>query len=135
MTTSIQELIEGKLSKKLGASFKVYSKQLEGYELDRRMFIQTIELLIEIDERQQFMIEELGVDLITFEDKHFRVIENLFNLLYAPEQIRFIEKYIYDRPSKKKKRTVTLLYNGEDERTFPFNTPEDLWEIIQTLQS
>ena len=99
------------------------------------MFIQTIELLIEIDERQQFMIEELGVDLITFEDKHFRVIENLFNLLYAPEQIRFIEKYIYDRPSKKKKRTVTLLYNGEDERTFPFNTPEDLWEIIQTLQS
>ena len=69
MTTSIEELIEGKLSKKLGASFKVHSKQLEGYELDRRMFIQTIELLLEIDDRQQFMVEELGVDLISFEDK------------------------------------------------------------------
>ena len=135
MVTSIQELIQGKLSKKLGASFKVYSKQLEGYELDRRMFIQTIELLLEIDDRQQFMLDELGMDLISFEDKHFRVIDNLFHLLYAPEQVRFIEKFVYDQPSKKKKRTATLLYNGEEERTYPFNTPEDLWEIIQILQS
>lgn len=101
--------------------------------MDRKLFIQSIELLIEIDERQQFMLEELGVDLITFEDKHFRVIENLFSMLYSPEQLRFIEKFIYDRPKKKVKRTVNLLIDGEEEVKMPFNTPEDLWEVVQIL--
>lgn len=133
ITTTIEELVKEKLLKKLGVSFSVSSKQLEGYALDRKLFIQSIELLIEIDERQQFMLEELGVDLITFEDKHFRVIENLFSMLYSPEQLMFIEKYVYDRPTKKAKKTVTLSIDGEEEVKMPFNTPEDLWEVIQIL--
>ena len=133
MATTIQELIEEKLSKKLGASFKVRHRELEGYELDRRLFIQSIELLVEIDDRQQFMMEELGVDLVSYEDKFFRVIENLFYMAFSPEQIRFIEKFVYDKPKKDTKKLVTLRFNGDEERKMPFNTPEDLWEIIQIL--
>ena len=133
ITTTIEELVKGKLLKKIGVSFSVSSKQITGSAMDRKLFIQSIELLIEIDERQQFMLEELGVDLITFEDKHFRVIENLFSMLYSPEQLRFIEKFIYDRPKKKVKRTVNLLIDGEEEIKMPFNTPEDLWEVVQIL--
>ena len=133
MATTIQELIEEKLSKKLGASFKVRQRELEGYELDRRLFIQSVELLVEIDDRQQFMMEELGVDLVSYEDKFFRVIENLFYMAFSPEQIRFIEKFVYDKPKKDTKKLVTLRFNGDEERKMPFNTPEDLWEIIQIL--
>lgn len=133
MTTTIQELVKDKLLKKLGVSFSVSSKQIEGSELDRKLFIQSIELLIEIDERQQFMLEELGIDLITFEDKHFRVIENLFNMLFSTEQLMFIEKFVYDKPKKGTKKLVTVYLDGEEARRMPFNTPEDLWEIIQIL--
>lgn len=133
ITTTMEVLVKEKLLKKLGVSFSVSSKQLEGYDLDRRLFIQTIELLVEIDERQQFMIEELGIDLITFEDKHFRVIENLFAMLYSPEQLMFIEKYIYNRGKKKTKKVVTLNIEGRDPVKMPFNTPEDLWDVIQIL--
>lgn len=133
MATTIQELIEEKLSKKLGASIKVRQRELEGYELDRRLFIQSIELLVEIDDRQQFMMEELGVDLVSYEEKFFRVIENLFYMAFSPEQIRFIEKFVYDKPKKDTKKLVTLRFNGDEERKMPFNTPEDLWEIIQIL--
>lgn len=133
MPTTIQELVKDKLLKKLGVSFSVSSKQIEGYDLDRELFIQSIELLIEIDERQQFMLEELGVDLITFEDKHFRVIENLFNMLFSTEQLMFVEKFVYDRPKKGVKKMVTVHLEDEEPRRMPFNTPEDLWEIIQIL--
>ena len=133
MPTTIQELVKDKLLKKLGVSFSVSSKQIEGYDLDRELFIQSIELLREIDERQQFMLEELGVDLITFEDKHFRVIENLFSMLFSTEQLMFIEKFVYDRPKKGTKKMVTIHLDGEKARKMPFNTPEDLWEIIQIL--
>lgn len=133
MTTTIQELVKDKLLKKLGVSFSVSSKQIEGSELDRKLFIQSIELLREIDERQQFMLEELGIDLITFEDKHFRVIENLFNMLFSTEQLMFIEKFVYDKPKKGTKKLVTVHLDGDEPRRMPFNTPEDLWEIIQIL--
>ena len=133
MATTIQELIEEKLATKLGVSFTVSQRQLEGYELDRRLFIQSIELLVEIDDRQQFMMEELGIDMVSYEDKFFRVIENLFSLTFSPEQLRFIEKFVYDQPKKDTKRLVTLHLDGKEERKMPFNTPDDLWEIIQIL--
>ena len=133
ITTTMEQLVKEKLLQKLGVSFSVSSKQIEGSELDRRLFIQSIEILREIDDRQQFMLEELGIDLITFEDKHFRVIENLFSMLFNPEQLMFVEKFVYDKPKKGTKKVVTVHLDGGEARKMPFNTPEDLWEIIQIL--
>lgn len=133
MLLTTREQVKDTLLKSLGLSFSVSSNELEGYELDKHLFIQSIELLVEIDDRQAFMLEELGIDLITFEDKHFRVIENLFSMLYAPEQLLFIEKYVYDRPSSNKKRLASVHLDGEEVKKMPFNTPEDLWEILQIL--
>lgn len=133
MPTTIQELVKDKLLKKLGVSFSVSSRQIKGSDLDRKLFIQSIEILREIDDRQQFMLEELGIDLITFEDKHFRVIENLFSMLFSTEQLMFIEKFIYDKPKKSTKKLVTVHLDGAAPVRMPFNTPEDLWEIIQIL--
>jgi len=133
MIITTREQVKDTLLKKLGISFSVCSSELKGYELDKRLFIQSIELLVEIDDRQAFMLEELGIDLITFEDKHFRVIENLFSMLYSPEQLLFIEKFIYDRPSSAKKRRASVHLDGEDPLMMPFDTPEDLWEILQIL--
>tara|TARA_R110000796_G_scaffold9485_2_gene32313 strand:- start:725 stop:1132 length:408 start_codon:yes stop_codon:yes gene_type:complete len=134
MSLTIQELVKDKLLKKLGVSFSVSSTQLEGSALDRKLFVQSIELLQELDDRQLFMLEELGIDMISFEDKHFRVIENLFQLLYSDDQLMFIEKFVYNKGTKKKKKLVKVLLSGGIPRKMPFNTPEDLWEIIQILQ-
>ena len=133
MTTTLELLIQEKLQRKLGLTLSVGYKQLKGSELDRKMFIESIEILQELDDRQQFMIEELGIDLITFEDKHFRVIENLFRMLYNEEQIMFIEKFIYNKQKPGVSKVVTLSFDGNDSVKMPFNTPEDLWEIIQIL--
>lgn len=133
MTTTLEVLVGEKLKQRLGFNLSVSYKELKGSDLDRKMFIESIEILRELDERQQFMIEELGIDLITFEDKHFRVIENLFRMLYNEEQIMFIEKFIYNRPKKGVTKVITLSYDGNEQVKMPFNTPEDLWEVIQIL--
>ena len=39
-----------------------------------------LKIMIEIQDRSEFMITELGMDMIAYEDKYYRVIENLFKI-------------------------------------------------------
>ena len=55
------------------------------------MFLNIIKNLKSIEERRDFMQDEIGMDMTTYEDKFFQVIEDLFKLSFNKPQISIIQ--------------------------------------------
>ena len=48
--------------------------------MTKELFIEIVKLLKEIDDRTNFVASEIGMDTTQYEDKFFRVIENLMRI-------------------------------------------------------
>jgi len=100
------------------------------FEMEKELFIQSIRLLEEIDDRGQFMAEELGLEMIHYEEKFYDVITNLFRIHYSPIQIKFIELYL-SRKEINDFEGVVEVKTGKKNEKVPFDSPEDLWTVIK----
>jgi hypothetical protein len=99
------------------------------FEMEKELFIKSIKLLEEIDDRGQFMAEELGLEMINYEEKFYEVITNLFRIHYSPIQIKFIELYLSRKEIEDFEGTVEVKTGRKNEKV-AFNSPEDLWKVI-----
>ena len=102
--------------------------------MKKSLFLNIIKKLKEIEERRDFMQEEIGLDMTSYEDKFFIVIEDLFKLSFNKPQISLIQAYIYEatRPEDWN-GTVTLEVSKNNTKTYDLKTPEQLWSVIQIL--
>jgi hypothetical protein len=101
--------------------------------MEKTIFIQVIRQLKTIEERKDFMAEEIGMDMTAYEDQFFAVIENLLRLHYNKEQLALIQMYLYQLvPDKDWDGTITVEKNNE-ESTVPFKRAEDVWKVIESL--
>ena len=101
--------------------------------MEKTIFIQVIRQLKTIEERKDFMAEEIGMDMTAYEDQFFAVIENLLRLHYNKEQSALIQMYLYQLvPDKDWDGTITVEKNNE-ESTVPFKRAEDVWKVIESL--
>ena len=101
--------------------------------MEKTIFIQVIRQLKTIEERKDFMAEEIGMDMTAYEDQFFAVIENLLRLHYNKEQLALIQMYLYQLvPDKDWDGTITVEKNNE-ESTVPFKRAEDVWKVIERL--
>ena len=100
------------------------------------MFIDALQALIEIQDRTDFVSAEIGIDLVGFEDKYFRVIENLFKICFNAQQLSLIQMYLYQlRPDKTWDGKIELdLQKGEEPTVYDFKTPKDVWEVINLFK-
>jgi len=97
--------------------------------MEKELFIQSIKLLEEIDDRGTFMAEEIGLEMIHYEEKFYEVITNLFRIHYSPIQIKFIELYLSRKEIEDFDGAIEVKTGKKNEKV-SFTSPDDLWEVI-----
>lgn len=115
-------------------SYRIKVKQPDKDTMDKKLFIEVIKQMRQIEERRDFMAEEIGMDMTAYEDQFFAVIENLMKMHFKKEQLALIQMYLYQLiPDKEWDGTITI-ENNKVEEVVPFKNPEDVWNVIKKFQ-
>lgn len=115
-------------------SYRIKSTQPDQQSMNKKLFIEVIDMLRKIEDRRDFMSEEIGMDMTAYEDQFFNVIENLMKMHFNKEQLALIQMYLYQLvPDKEWDGTITVEKNKK-EQTVPFKKPEDVWAVIQKFE-
>ena len=116
-------------------SYRIKIKQPDKEFMHKKLFIDIISQLRQIEERRDFMHEEIGMDMTVYEDQFFSVIENLMKMHFKKEQLALIQMYLYQLvPDKEWDGTITIERNKKEE-TVPFKKPEDVWNVIKKFDN
>ena len=118
----------------LKASISIKEKDMAREVLEKKLFIENIILLREIEDRRDFMEEEIGVDMSIYEEKFLQIIENLFKIHFSKEQFALIQYYLYQVPTIVDWDGMIDLSDGKDVITVKFETPEEVWNVITSLK-
>ena len=102
--------------------------------MEKKLFIESIILLREIEDRRDFMEEEIGMDMSMYEEKFLQIIENLFRVHFTKEQFALIQYYLYKVPTIENWDGMIDLSDGKDMITVKFETPEQVWNVITSLK-
>ena len=101
--------------------------------MNKKLFIEVITQLKAIEDRRDFMQDEIGMDMTIYEDKFFGVIENLMKMHFSKEQLAIIQLYLYQlTPDKDWDGTITVEI-GKKEKVVPFTDPLHVWNLLQML--
>jgi len=115
--------------------FTIVENPLEKEEMNKKLFIEVLDSLKKIEDRRDFLEEEIGLDMTTYEDKFMVVIENLFHIAFEDHQVALIRLYLYDLlPDKDWDGRVTIEDLDGTERSVPFKTSEDVWNLITEVE-
>jgi hypothetical protein len=101
--------------------------------IEKKLFIESIVLLREIEDRRDFLEEEIGMDMSMYEEKFLQIIENLFKVHFNKEQFALIQYYIYKVPTIENWDGMIDLSDGKDMITVRFETPDQVWDVISSL--
>lgn len=116
-------------------SYRIKEKSPSTEHMDKKIFIEVMTQLKVIEDRRDFMEEEIGMDMTQYEDQFFAVIENLFKLAFSKEQLALIQLYLYNLvPDKEWDGTITVETEGREEQVM-FKEPEDVWNVINLFNN
>jgi len=118
----------------LKASISIKERDMAREVIEKKLFIENIILLKEIEDRRDFMEEEIGVDMSIYEEKFLQVIENLFKIHFNKEQFALIQYYLYQVPTIVDWDGKIDLSDGKEMITVDFETPEQVWNVITSLK-
>ena len=111
-------------------SYRIKITELSKEGMTKKLFIEVMKQMRQIEERKDFMAEEIGMDMTAYEDQFFAVIENLMKMTFNKEQCALIQMYLYQLvPDKEWDGTITIEKDKKDQ-TLPFRTPDNVWEVI-----
>ena len=111
-------------------SYRIKVKSPDKDTMNRKLFIEVLKQMRQIEERRDFMQEEIGMDMTAYEDQFFGVIENLMKMHFKKEQLALIQMYLYQLvPDKEWDGTITI-EKDKKEQIVPFKTPEEVWSVI-----
>jgi hypothetical protein len=131
---SLKDNIRGVLKSRLDLSYRIKAKEPDKETMNKKIFIDVIEELKKIEDRKDFLAEEIGMDMTMYEDKFFSIIENLFKLVFNKAQLVLIQMYLYELvPDKEWDGTITVEV-GKEEKTLPFKSAEDVWNVIKKFE-
>jgi hypothetical protein len=124
------------LKNSLNLTFNIKALSPSPEQVHKSLFIDALSALIEIQDRTEFLISEIGIDVIGYEDKYFRVIENLFKICFNPQQLSLIQMYLYQlRPDKTWDGKIELdLETEKGPSVHEFKDPKDVWEVINLFK-
>jgi hypothetical protein len=127
----MKEFIRKVLKTNNDLQYRIYEKKPKRDVTRRKLFIEAINTLKEIEDRTDFMQSELGVDMSLYEDKFFIVIENLFRITFSEEQCKLIEMYLYFLSEDKDWDGTIEIKTQETVEIVGFKTPEQVWEVLE----
>ena len=121
------------LNNYLRVSIRVKEVDMARDIMEKKLFIESIILLREIEDRRDFMEEEIGMDMSMYEEKFLQIIENLFKVHFNKEQFALIQYYLYKVPTIDNWDGMIDLSDGKDIITVKFETPDQVWDVISSL--
>jgi hypothetical protein len=132
---TIKEQIRRILKDSNDLRYRIKTKSKPKEEVDKKTFLNIMELMREINDRTEFLATEIGLDSVAYEDKFFQVIEGLMNIAFNRKQVLLIEMYLNDIAHLKEDwdGTITVEVNKKEE-VIDFKTPEDVWVAIQKFK-
>jgi len=130
----MKKAIRGIIGNFLQTNLRISEKSIPSDIMEKKLFIESILLLKEIDDRRDFMESELGVDMSIYEEKFLQIIENLFKIHYSKEQLALIQFYLYQVPLIENYDGKIDLEDGKAVITVQFETPEDVYKIVNSLK-
>ena len=130
----MKKVLKEIVSNYLQTNITISQKGLTGSVMEKKLFIESILLLREIEDRKDFMESELGVDMSVYEEKFLQVIENLFRMNYNKEQMDIIQYYLYQIPLADNYDGKIDLSDGKNVITVNFETPEDVYNVVTSLK-
>lgn len=134
MSKSPKEIIRRGLKSKIDVSYRIKSLNKITDNMEKQLFVETLDNLKEIEDRKAFMIEELGVDMTIYENKFFKVIENLFYIHFNQDQLEIIMYYLYELQFEENHAGKITIGKNKDKKTMPFETSSDVWKVIQLFK-
>jgi hypothetical protein len=123
----------------LKIGFKLRLKEQDRDVMNKKLFIESLTILREIEDRRDFMEEEIGLDPTVYEEKFIQVIENLFKMIFNKQQLTLINLYLFDLIHDKdwdgKLQLDLKIGSGEvQQQEFDFRTPAQVWEVVELLK-
>lgn len=122
------------LSNYLKGSVRIKERDMARDIMEKKLFIESIILLREIEDRRDFMEEEIGMDMSMYEEKFLQIIENLFKVHFNKEQFALIQYYLYKVPTIENWDGMIDLSDGKEMITVKFETPDQVWTVINSLK-
>lgn len=115
--------------------FRIKFKEPDLEDMKKMTFIKVINNLKKIEDRRDFLQDEIGMDMTVYEDQFFNVIEDLFKMVFSKEQLALIQLYLYQLvPDKDWDGTITIETKAKDEKVVEFKTAQDVWNVLKTLE-
>ena len=113
-------------------SYRIKKKGLDKESMNKKLFTGIITQLKKIEDRRDFMAEEIGMDMTTYEDQFFNVIEDLMKMSFNKTQLGLIQMYLYTlSPDKTWDGTIVVeVGESKEEKIVNFKTPEDVWRVV-----
>jgi len=127
-----KDLIRAQIKKFLRLKYRIRERPVPKEQMDKQLFVESINILKEINDRTDFLTSEIGIDTTPYEDKFFRVIENLMRIAFNKHQIFLVQMYLNEIPYTDDDWDGTITVQvGKKEEKVEFKTPEDVWNAIQ----
>jgi len=131
-----KEILRRILKEQLPLKYRIKEVPRNKEAMNRELFVEVLKLLKEINDRTDFVASEIGMDITAYEDKFFRVIENLMRMNFNKEQVFLIELYLNEIDYNEKEEWdgfISVTVNKKEQK-IAFRTPEDVWEAIQKFK-
>ena len=130
----LKDKIRKILKSNIDVSYRISSTEPNRENMNKKIFKDILTELQKIEERRDFMIDEIGMDMTLYEDQFFSVIENLFKPAFNQEQLELIQIYLYQLTPDKEWDGTIVVEQDKKEKTVSFRTPEDVWNVILELK-
>ena len=99
----------------------------------KEAFIRFIENYKYANDRTLLLKAEHAIDFVNFEEPFVQSIEALLELSFNKNQTQIIQWWLYDKWNTGDD-SILQLNNTETGEEIPSDTPEELWDLIQTLK-
>lgn len=132
----LKEQIRKILKSNLNVRYTIRTDEIESGNgnMTKKQFIEIITQLREVEERKDFLAEEIGMDMSYYEDKFFVVIESLFKVIFNKAQLTLIQMYLYQLHTDEDWDGTITIEQNKQESTVEFKTPANVWDVIQKLK-
>ena len=110
---------------------RISSIEIDRTVMQKKLFTGVLDQLRKIEDRRDFMLSEIGMDMTTYEDQFFSVIEDLMKIHFNKEQLALIQMYLYQLvPDKEWDGNITIEKNKKEE-VVAFKNPDDVWNVLK----
>ena len=128
---SLKPAVRIVLKNYIDLNYRIKVREPNRETMNKRIFIKIIKKIKEIEERRDFLADEIGLDMTQYEDQFFAVIENLFKLAFNKSQLGLIQMYLYQLlPDKDWDGKITI-EQDKSELIVDFKSPIDVWNVIK----